>query len=173
MLSIEYMHQYVMVRTHNAPRTDLGGIDSSAVSSAPATETAAVGSQARAGRSVSHNAVVWSFHTAVMDAVQVPAIGVPANNSFGLLLVGVGLLCLGVGVGWWWTRTARHEVAEDQADAREKSTPNSRDEEDRSSEDISGDTGGFVFATDGSDEQELDFADQESRDDDAAKPRKE
>lgn len=108
-----------------------------------------------------------------MDAVQVPAVGVSASNSFGLLLVGVGLLCLGVGVGWWWMRTARRGGEKDQTGAREKSTPNSRDEEDRSSEDISGDTGGFVFATDGSTEKELDVADQESGDDDAARPREE
>lgn len=104
-----------------------------------------------------------------MDAVLVPVVGVPASNSFGLLLVGVGLLCLGVGVGWWWLRTARG-AREDQARVRDRDTPDNR--ENRSSEDTSGDTGGFVFDTDGNDEEGFDLMDQKSTDD-AARHREE
>lgn len=101
-----------------------------------------------------------------MDPVQVPVVSGPAN-SFGLLLVGVGLLCLGLGVGWWWKRTPHHENEESQADASDSNPPSNTDREERSSGDIPGDTGEFVFATEESDSESFDFANEESADNDA------
>ncbi|UPM44366.1 hypothetical protein [Halocatena salina] len=78
-----------------------------------------------------------------MDPVQVPVVSIPAN-SFGLFLVGIGLLCLGLGVGWWWLRTA-HE------DEKSRVEGDNGNETARSSDDIPGDTGAFVFGTEGND----------------------
>lgn len=101
-----------------------------------------------------------------MDPVQVPAVSVPANSSFGFLLVGIGLLCLGLGVRWWWTRTAPREVEESQTDANDENTPSSRNGEEQTADDISGDTGEFVFATDASDTETVNLGDDESADND-------
>ncbi|RRJ30063.1 hypothetical protein [Halocatena pleomorpha] len=81
-----------------------------------------------------------------MDPVQVPVVSTPAN-SFGLLLIGVGLLCLGLGVGWWWMRTT-HKDEESRGDGTDSST-NNEDE-------IPGDTGAFVFGTGGGDSESVD-----------------
>lgn len=99
-----------------------------------------------------------------MDPVQVPVISAPAN-SFGLLLVGVGLLCLGLGVGWWWRRNANHEGEKSQADASDRNTP-SKDSSAGDSRTEPGDTGEFVFDTEESNSETFDLINEESTDND-------
>lgn len=88
-------------------------------------------------------------------------VGIVADStSLGFLLVGIGLLCFGMGVGWW---RVRRDPDREQTD-RDRPTPNRGDENERDQstqsewasdeveadhtvEDTSSDTGGFVFNT--------------------------